>query len=171
MELRNNVRAKLYIAGTGDEPTPHDELNAPERFSWLEIPNVGTIGATGIEQAFVAYQRWDGIAVQTKAAAVGLDAEIRCLDTVDDGLAAARKAAHPLDPSSYALKIEWPSGLTEFNLARLRSPRVTKGRNEDFVEAVFNLSLVTDRLLVQYQDFNVTEGQFLVEGQPFRVRV
>jgi hypothetical protein len=146
MSFRTNIGGKLYIAAAGAIPaaqnTDLDESGFNGISSWVEIPNVGNIGDTGVDQNMVSYPIWgSALAVQLKGSATGAQAEIRVLDVDSNGLNALKAAAAVTNLNNYAFKIEWPDGSIEFNRGVVGAPSYSKGANEDFSEAVFTLAL------------------------------
>lgn len=109
---------------------------------WEEIPNVGNIGDTGVDQNMVSYPIWGrALSVQLKGAATGAQAEIRVLDLASAGLDLLKQAAAVTNLNNYAFKIEWPDGSIEYNRGVVGAPTYSKGANEDFAEAVFTLAI------------------------------
>lgn len=144
---RTNIGAKLYIEiDTNGDLVPQADDMALVDFDgaddWEEIPNVGTIGDTGVDQNMVSYPVWgSALSVQTKGAATGAQAEIRVLDLPSAGMDLLKEAADVTDLNNYAFKIEWPDGHIEYNRGVVGAPSYTKGANEDFAEAVFTVAL------------------------------
>ena len=144
---RTNIGAKLYIETTAlGALVPQNDDMAVGDFDavaeWEEVPNVGTIGDTGVDQNMVSYPVWgSALSVQTKGAATGAQAEIRVLDLQSDGLDLLKEAADITDLNNYAFKLEWPDGHIEYNRGVVGAPSYSKGSNEDFAEAVFTVAL------------------------------
>lgn len=145
MSARTNIGGTLSIGATGAVPdAANTDLDAAAfaLLTWVEIPNVGNIGDTGVDQNMVSYPTWgERLTTQLKGAATGAQAEIRVLDIASDGLTALKAAAGVTDLNNYAFKIEWPDGSIEYNRGVVGAPNFTKGGNEDFAEAVFMVAL------------------------------
>lgn len=143
---RTNIGGKLYIHGTGSTPTALNSDQSKGDFDglsdWIEIPNVGNIGDTGVDQNMVTYPVWgSALAVQLKGNATGAQAEIRVLHIESNGLDALKAAAAVTNLNNYGLKIEWPDGHIEYNRGVVGAPSFSKGANEDFSEAIFMVAL------------------------------
>lgn len=145
MVARTNIGGTLSIAATATVPDAVNEDQTDTDYgalTWVEIPNVGNIGDTGVDQNMVSYPTWgERLTKQLKGAATGAQAEIRVLDVASDGLTALKAAANVTDLNNYAFKIEWPDGTIEYNRGVVGAPSYTKGGNEDFAEAVFMVAL------------------------------
>lgn len=146
MSLRTNIGAKLFIHGTTSTPTALNTDQNKTQFDalvgWIEIPNVGNIGDTGVEQNMVSYPTWgERLTKQLKGAATGAQAEVRVLDVASNGMTALKAAADVTNLNNYAFKILWPDNSVEFNRGVVGAPTYTKGGNEDFAEAVFMVAL------------------------------
>ena len=142
---RTNIGATFSISGTGSTPSAQNSaLNAGGfgALTWIEVPNVGNIGDTGVDQNMVSYPVWgSALAVQTKGAATGAQAELRVLDLPSNGMTALKAAAGITNLNNYAFRIQWPDGRIEYNRGVVGAPSYTKGNNEDFAEAVFTVAL------------------------------
>ena len=145
MATRTNIGATLSIAATATVPDAQNtdlDAAAYALLTWVDIPNVGNIGDTGVDQNMVSYPTWgERLTKQLKGAATGAQAEIRVLDVASDGMTALKAAADVTDLNNYAFKIEWPDGSIEYNRGVVGAPSFTKGGNEDFAEAVFMVAL------------------------------
>jgi len=145
MTARTNIGGTLSIAATATVPDAQNtdlDAAAYALLTWVEIPNVGNIGDTGVDQNMVSYPTWgERLTQQLKGAATGAQAEIRVLDVASDGMTALKAAADVTDLNNYAFKIEWPDGSIEYNRGVVGAPSYTKGSNEDFAEAVFMVAL------------------------------
>ena len=148
MSARTNIGGKLYIGVDGTDPALPVAENTDltdtgfAALNWTEIPNVGTIGDTGVEQNMVSYPTWgERLTAQLKGSATGAQAEIRVLDVDSDGMTALKAAAAVTDLNNYAFKVEWPDGKIENLRGVVGAPSYTKGSNEDFAEAVFMLAI------------------------------
>lgn len=146
----NNIGSKVYIAteSDGTTPDPHTDANLPlsgstfAGLNWTEIPNVGTVGDTGVDQNMTTYDIWGStLSKKTKGIATGKDAEIRVLDEPSNGLTALKAAADPTDNNNYALKIENSGGDIEYNAGRVGAAGYSKGGPEDYSEAFFTIGL------------------------------
>lgn len=146
MAGQTNIGGSFYIAVDSDsEPVPQNsELTASQYdgLTWLQVPNMGQHGDTGVEQNMVTYSTWDNrLAIQQKGEATGASAEVRFLDVDSAGLTAMKAAGAIEDLNNYAFKLEWPDGRIEYNRGLVGAPTFPKGANEDFAEAVFMLAL------------------------------
>ena len=146
MSLRTNIGAKLFIHGTTSTPTALNTDQNKADFDgltgWIEIPNVGNIGDTGVDQNMVSYPTWgETLTRQLKGSATGAQAEIRVLDVASNGMTALKAAAAVTNLNNYAFKILWPDDSIEFNRGVVGAPNYSKGSNEDFAEAIFMVAL------------------------------
>ena len=144
---RTNVGGKFYIAVETDGITPQPqnfELSNDEfgGLNWQNIPKMGSMDDTGVQQNTASYPTWDQpLTAQKKGQATGVSFKVRFLDAPSDGMTAMKKAAAHSDPNNYAFKTQWPDGSIEYNRGEVSAPLYPKGSNEDFVEAVFTISL------------------------------
>lgn len=156
MDGITNFGGRLYIAGTGSSPTAQNadlNLSAFQALTdWIQLPNVGSIGETGINQNAVNYPTWDRRVLQKgKGQANAGDPEVECLDVASDGMTAFIAAGDPNNQNNYAFRIVWDDGTVEYNRGLVMGPRKPKGGNEEFKRVVFTLAL-------QQQDVTDTIG-------------
>lgn len=142
-----NIGAKVYIACESDGVTPDPQnVNLDESafnaLNWVQIPNVGNFGQTGVNQNMTGYESWDNpLTVQQKGSATGEQPELRFLDEPSDGATAVKTAAAVTNSNNYALRVLYASGDEEFNRGVIGSLRRTKGANQDFREIVVTCAL------------------------------
>lgn len=146
----NNIGSKVYIAteSDGTTPDPHADSALPLSSStfgglnWTEIPNVGTVGDTGVDQNMTQYDTWgENLSKKTKGIATGKDAEIRFLDESSNGKTAVEAAGSVSDQNNYAFKIEKADGSIEYTAGRVSAVGYSKGGPEDYSEVYFTLGI------------------------------
>lgn len=140
---RNNIGATLAIATQTDGTTPDPQsadLTASTfaALSYTTIPNVVTVGDTGVDQNFVVTNLWDRtIADQNKGAATGRQADIVILDEASNGRTAMDAAASITDDNAFAFKITYSDGSIEYNRMKVGAPALSKGGNEDVSQITY----------------------------------
>lgn len=109
---------------------------------WIELPNVSTIGPTGIDQNVVTYPTWGNKTVQKgKGQADAGSPDVECLDVASAGKDAFVAAGAVDNGDNYAFAIEWEDGSIEYNRGLVMGPVKPKGGNEDFKRLTFTLGL------------------------------
>lgn len=141
MEAQTNSGAKLYICVT---PQNSDLTEAEfKALTYVLVGKVGSVGERGITTNIVTYDTWDtAVALKGKGISNAGDPEVEVArDLADPGQVAMRAAGQPGVQSSYAFKVERPSGEVEYLRGLVTGPRTPGGRNEDFVLHVYSLAL------------------------------
>ena len=143
---RTNIGGKFYIAVDGsNDPVPANTdltLVDYQGFTWLEVPDMGNHGDSGVNQNIVSYSTWGNrLSTHIKGEAQGQQPEIRFLDKTSTGMSALKAAADVTDLNNYPTKLEWPDGAIEYNRGIFTAPTYAKGGNEDFAEAVFTFAI------------------------------
>jgi len=114
------------------------DLSAYEALVYTEVPNVGSFGDTGVSQNVVSYSTWDrNVASKGKGEADAGSPAVEFLDVASAGMAILLTNADVDNANSYAYKIEWPDGTTEYNRGVVTGPMRMKGGNEDFKRLSF----------------------------------
>lgn len=140
---RVNIGATVAIATQSDGTTPNPQtadLTASSfgALTYTQVPNVITVGDTGVTQNFVVTQTWDNlVADQNKGAAQGADTDITILDQPSDGRTAMDAASKIDNDVAYAVKITYSDGKIEFNRMKFGAPRYSKGGNEDVATVIY----------------------------------
>jgi len=107
---------------------------------YTEVPNVGSFGDTGVSQNVVSYSTWDrNVAAKGKGEADAGSPTVEFLDVASAGMTIMETNAAVDNANSYAMRIEWPDGTTEYNRGIVTGPMRLKGGNEDFKRVSFNL--------------------------------
>ncbi|NBB81543.1 MAG: hypothetical protein GVY36_19240 [Verrucomicrobia bacterium] len=140
-----NIGAKFYIAvDSSNNPDPQANDLADSEFAaltWVQVPNLGTHGDTGVDQNMVGYSTWDNVLnPQQKGEATGAQPEVEFLDETSTGMTAMKAAASVSDQNNYAFKVEWSDGKIEYNRGLVGAPSYPKGANEDFRRVSFPLA-------------------------------
>lgn len=133
-----NFGATFYISTT----TADDDLLQAgfELLVYTAMPNIGNHGDTGVTQNLVSYPTFDRVVVcKGKGQATAQDFSVEFLDAPSAGLTAMLAAANPNNQASYAYKLEWADGSTEYNRGPITGPLRMKGGNEDFKRIQFNI--------------------------------
>ena len=116
------------------------DLAAYEALVYTEVPNVGTMGDSGVSQNVVSYSTWDrNVAAKGKGEADAGSPSVEFLDVSSAGMTIMETNAAVDNSDSYAFKFEWPDGTTEYNRGIVTGPMRLKGGNEDFKRVSFNL--------------------------------
>ena len=116
------------------------DLAAYEALVYTEVPNVGSFGDTGVSQNVVSYSTWDrNVAAKGKGEADAGSPAVEFLDVTSAGMTILLTNAAVDMSDSFAFKIEWPDGTTEYNRGIVTGPMRLKGGNEDFKRVSFNL--------------------------------
>lgn len=150
MTGQTNIFGKIYIAvdeTDADVPTFHNaDLNKAqfEALDWEELPEVGQMGETGVDEAMVSYPVWGRrLAVKQKGNAEGQEPELRMLlpksGSESDGLKAILAAS--ATQNNVAIRIVYDDDHVEYNRGIVRSPSYPKGENQAFREIVFGFGL------------------------------
>lgn len=140
---RVNIGATFAIATQSDGTTPDpqsSDLSASDfgALSYTTVPNVISVGDTGVTQNFVVTQTWDNlVADQNKGAAEGADTDITILDESSDGRTAMDAASAIDNDVAHAVKITYSDGSIEYNRMKFGAPRYSKGGNEDVATVVY----------------------------------
>lgn len=140
---RVNIGATFAIATQSDGTTPDpqsSDLSASGygALSYTTVPNVISVGDTGVTQNFVVTQTWDNlVADQNKGAAEGADTDITILDESSDGRTAMDAASAIDNDVAHAVKITYSDGSIEYNRMKFGAPRYSKGGNEDVATVVY----------------------------------
>lgn len=121
-----NKGGKLYIS---EEPvecdaTVFDIAGA----AYVQVPGVGSIGDTGIQQDIVTYSTINGgLTAQGKGDATGINWDIEILDRPSAAKDILDEAASPDNADSYATRVEWADGESEYLINQVHSPTYVKG--------------------------------------------
>lgn len=140
---RVNIGATFAIATQSDGTTPAPQATdltaaAFAALSYTTVPNVITLGDTGMTQNWVVTQTWDNlVADQNKGAAQGADTDITILDQASNGRTAMDAASAIDNDVAYAVRITYSDGVIEYNRMKFGAPRYTKGGNEDVATVVY----------------------------------
>lgn len=133
-----NIGGSFYISTT-TQGADLDESGFAG-LNWVQVPNLGNHGDTGVTQNLVNYPTWDRlVACKAKGTATAQDFAVEFLDVVSTGMTAMEAAGAPTNGDSYAFKTEWPDGSVEYNRGPLTGPVLMKGGNEDFKRVQFTV--------------------------------
>jgi hypothetical protein len=135
-----NSGGKFYISTTAQ----NEDLTLAEfqALVYIEVPNLGNLGDTGITQNIVSYELWGrSTTCKGKGIATANDVDAEFLDVDSPGMDAMEAAASSINQNNYPFKIEWPSGSAEYNRGLVTGPTLLKGGNEDFKRVSFSLGL------------------------------
>lgn len=137
---QTNIGAKVYLS---DTPFNEDiDLSDAQGASYTQLPNVGNVDDTGVDQDAAEYPTWDrALTVKGKGAATGMTTSIEVLDVPSPGMTAFLAAAAIDNPDNYILKIEWSDGSVEYNRGLVLSPSLPKGANDEFRRVVFPFAI------------------------------
>lgn len=136
-----NIGCTVAISTT-TEDTDLD-LSGFEALTYTQLPNIGTVGDTGITQNAVSYPTWDRqVLCKGKGQADAGDPTIEAQDVPSAGLDLFLAAAAFDNANAYAFRFEWPDGSVEYNRGLVMGPQRPKGGNEDFKRVVFTLGLL-----------------------------
>lgn len=109
---------------------------------YVQVPNVGNMGDTGVTQNLVSYPTWDRqVLCKGKGQADAGDPAIEFGDTPSTGMSLMVTAGAADNADNYAFKIVWPDDSVEFNQGLVTGPQYLKGSNEDFKRVLFTLGL------------------------------
>lgn len=126
-----NFGAKFYISSTAQN-TNLDQAGF-EALSWIEVPNCGSFGDTGISQNVVSYSTWgENVIKKGKGEANAGDPDAEFLDVDSAGMDALAAAASVNNQNNYAFKHLWSDGSAEYNRGIVVGYQRMKGGNEDF---------------------------------------
>jgi len=152
-----NAGRKFYVCATAQ---PEDLTEAEFiALTWVEVKNVGSIGASGSDTNIVNY---DELATKVTQKNKGItnagDPEIECArNPTDPGQVLLRTQAKT--KFYYAFKTEDADAPDEdtsnslyFNRGLVTGPTRPNGRNEDFILEVFKLALVQEEIVVDPAD-------------------
>jgi hypothetical protein len=129
-----------FAISTTAEDTDLTTEAAFELLTYTNVPNVGSLGDTGITQNVVSYSTWDrNVASKGKGEADAGSPTVEFLDVDSAGMTAMLAAAAVDNAASYAFEIVWPDGTIEFNRGIVTGPQRMKGGNEDFKRLTFTL--------------------------------
>ena len=107
---------------------------------YTDVPNVGSFGDTGVSQNVVSYSTWDrNVAAKGKGEADAGSPTVEFLDVASAGMTIMETNAAVDNANSYAFRVQWPDGTTEYNRGIVTGPMRLKGGNEDFKRVSFNL--------------------------------
>lgn len=135
-----NLQGKFYIS---DAPRNEDaELSDYQAATWVQLPNIGNVGDTGVDQETSSYSTWDRpVLAKGKGEADAGNPEVECLDVPSPGMTAMLAASAVSNQDNYMFKLVWADGSVEFNRGLVLGPRLPKGANNEFKRAVFTLGL------------------------------
>lgn len=135
-----NLGAIFYVSSE----TANDDLTLSEfeALTWNEVPNLGTMGDTGISQNVVNYPTWGRpVLCKGKGQADAGDPTVEFQDIASAGMDLMDAYAAFDNANNYGFKIAWPDGSEEYNRGLVTGPSRPKGGNEDFKRKVFTLGL------------------------------
>lgn len=146
---RVNIGATLAIAtDSANAPDPQNtvlDASGYGALTYTTVPNVVSVGPTGVSQNFVPTQLWDKtLADQNKGAATGLQSDIVILDEASTGRTAMDTAASITDDNAYAIKITYSDGSIEYNRMKIGAPELSKGGNEDVAQVTYGAVAVQE---------------------------
>lgn len=135
-----NFAGKFYISST----VQNADLNlaAFAALTWVEVPNLGTFGDTGVTQNMVSYSTWgNNVVCKGKGEANAGDPDGEFLDVPSAGMDLMLAAASVNNQNNYAFKHEWADGSDEYNRGLVSGPSRLKGGNEDFKRVSFTFGM------------------------------
>lgn len=142
-----NFSATFSISTTAENDDL--DLSGFEALTYTQVPNVGNMGDTGINQNTVTYSTWDRqVLAKGKGEVDAGSPTIEFQDISNPGIDAMEAAAAASNANNYAFKIEWPDGSAEYNRGLVMGPSRPKGGNEDFKRLVFTLGLQQAAVIV-----------------------
>ena len=107
------------------------DLAAYEALVYTEVPNVGSMGDSGVSQNVVSYSTWDrNVAAKGKGEADAGSPTVEFLDVTSAGMTILLANAAVDNSDSYAFKFEWPDGTTEYNRGIVTGPIRNKQSQE-----------------------------------------
>lgn len=134
-----NFGGKFYISDTAFNADV--ELADCQGATFIQLPNIGNIGETGVTQEPASYSTWDRPVLQkSKGEADAGNPDVECLDVASAGMTQMKAASAATNSNSYIFKILWNDGTVEYNRGLVMGPRLPKGANSDFKRAVFTLA-------------------------------
>lgn len=147
---RTNIGATFAIA-TVATPSPAPDVPLAQNadlgaaafaaLTYTTVPNVITIGETGVDQNMVSQPLWDKqLSAQQKGAATGAQFPVTILDEASDGRTAMDVASAISDQNNYAFKITYSDGSVEYNRGVVSAPKYPKGGNEDFAQVTYTIA-------------------------------
>lgn len=120
-----------------------------EGLSYTLVPNLGTMGDTGISQNAVSYSTWDRqVICKGKGEADAGSPTVEFLDVAGAGIDAMEAAAAFDNTNAYAFCVEYSDGSKEYNRGLVMGPSRPKGANEDFKRVVYTLGLLQPPVIV-----------------------
>lgn len=143
---RTNIGAAVAIATESDGTTPdpqQTDLTASTyaALSYTDIPNVITVGDTGVNQNIVSQPLWDNrVSAQQKGSATGATFPITILDEASNGRTALDAAAAIAELNNFAFRITYSDGTIEYNRGVVAAPTYPKGGNEEFSRATYQVA-------------------------------
>jgi hypothetical protein len=116
------------------------DLAAYEALVYTEVPNVGSFGDSGVTQNVVSYSTWDrNVAAKGKGEADAGSPTVEFLDVSSAGMAIMLTNSAVNNSDSFAFRVVWPDGTSEYNRGIITGPMRMKGGNEDFKRLTFTL--------------------------------
>ena len=135
-----NFAGKFYISSTAQNSNLL--LAGFQGLTWIEVPNLGTFGDTGVTQNVVSYSTWgNNVVCNGKGEANAGDPDGEFLDVDSPGMDAMLAAASVNNQNNYAFKHEWADGSAEYNRGLVTGPTRMKGGNEDFKRVSFTFGM------------------------------
>lgn len=135
-----NSGGKFFISSTSQ----NSDLSLSQfgGLNWLEVPNLGNFGDTGVTQNVTSYDTWDrNVTCKGKGIANAGDPTGEFLDVPSSGMDALLAASTVNNQNNYAFKHEWADGSVEYNRGLVLGPTRPKGGNEDFKRVVFTFAM------------------------------
>lgn len=135
-----NFGGKFFVSTT---PFNEDaELSDYQQASYVQLPNVGEVGETGVDQETTSFSTWDRpVLSKGKGEADAGNPEVTVLDVPSPGMTQMLAASAVTNQNNYLYKIEWANGTIEYNRGLCMGPKLPKGQNNEFKRAVFTLGL------------------------------
>lgn len=133
-------------------PVGCDDLDLSDfaSLSYVEVPNMGTHGDTGISQNLVNYSTWDRSVIRKgKGEADAQNPDVEFLDVPSAGMDLMLAAAAVSNGENYAFRVTWTDGSVEYNRGLVTGPLRLKGANEDFKRVQFTLGLQQEPVTVE----------------------
>src|SRR5690625_7010953 len=102
---QTNIGAKVYLS---DSPFNEDiDLSDAQGASYTQLPNVGNVDDTGVDQDAEEYPTWDrALPVKGKGAATGMTTSIEVLVILSSGMTAFLAASAIYNQHNYILTYE-----------------------------------------------------------------
>lgn len=142
-----NFGGKFYISTTAE----NEDLSSSEfgQLTYVEVPNLGTHGDTGVTQNIISYSTWGrNVVCKGKGEADAGSPDVEFLDVASAGMDLMEAAASVNNQNNYAFKVEWSDGSLEFNRGLVTGPTRMKGGNEDFKRVSYNLGMQQEPVTV-----------------------